>query len=84
MQVLIKSIERYHALEIWSDNPVVEREPYERFNTAAKNAGEIAAPVPYDTTVVTSFAWQAVETVVYERETEKKKKSFFMYFHKLF
>jgi len=80
MQVLIKSIERYGTLRIWADNPVVEREPYERFNTAAKNAGEIAAPVPYDTTVVTSFARQAVETVVYDRETEKKKRKTFMMF----
>ncbi|MCG9966987.1 ABC transporter substrate-binding protein [Pelotomaculum terephthalicicum JT] len=82
MQVLIKSIERYGTLKIWTDNPVVEREPYERFNTAAKNAGEIAAPVPYDTTVVTSFARQAVETVTYapETETEKKKRKSFMIF----
>ncbi|MDF9408296.1 ABC transporter substrate-binding protein [Pelotomaculum isophthalicicum JI] len=81
MQVLIKSIERYGTLRIWADNPVVEREPYERFNIAAKNAGEIAAPVPYDTTVVTNFARQAVETVIYVQETEKKKrKSFMMFF----
>jgi len=83
MQVLIKSIERYGALKIWSDNPVVEREPYERFNTAAKNAGELTAPVPYNTAVVTDFARQAVETVVYDpnpQPEEKKRKSFMMFF----
>lgn len=77
-QVLLKSIERYRALGIWADTPLVNRESYEKFHSAAKNAGEIAAPVPYETTVVTDFARQAIETVVYTQEVEKpKKKSIF-------
>lgn len=73
-QVLAQSIERYSASGIWADSPVVAREPFDKFNIAAKNAGEIIAPVPYETTVVTGFARQAVETVVYPPESEQKKK----------
>lgn len=80
-EILLKSIERYRALKIWSDTPLVPREPYERFYTAAKEAGEIAAPAPYETTVITDFARRAVETVVYTPEEEKpKKKSIFHIF----
>lgn len=80
-KVLIRSIERYQSLGIWNCSPLVSRESYERFQTAAKNAGEIAAPIPYESTVVTDFARQAVETVVYVREEEKpKKKSLFNIF----
>ncbi|OPY56963.1 MAG: NMT1/THI5 like protein [Pelotomaculum sp. PtaU1.Bin035] len=83
-QVLLKSIERYRSLEIWAENPVVSREPYEKFHAAARNAGEIAAPAPYETTVINSFARQAVETVVYVPKLEKsKKKSFLTHFNRL-
>lgn len=79
--VLLKSIERYRTLRVWTDNPLVLRESYNRFHTAAKKAGEIASPAPYETTVITDFARQAVETVVYTPETEKpKKKSIFHIF----
>ena len=73
-EVLLKCIERYRAMEVWAVSPVVTKEAYEAFHAAAKNAGEIAAPVPYETTVVTDFARQALETVVYEPEVEKEKK----------
>ncbi len=73
-EVLLKSIERYRAMGVWAINPEVTKEAYEAFHTAAKNSGEIAAPVPYEKAVITGFAKQALETVVYEQEIEKKKK----------
>lgn len=77
-EVLLKSIQRYHYLGVWTKNPLVLRESYERFTQAAKNAGEIASAPTYEKTVITDFARQAVETVVYIPEEEKpKKKSIF-------
>ncbi|MCL6635195.1 MAG: ABC transporter substrate-binding protein [Peptococcaceae bacterium] len=77
-EVLLKSIERYRTLGIWAGSPLVPRESYEKFCDAAKEAGEIAAPAPFETMVVTDFARQAVETVTYTPEAEKpKKKSVF-------
>lgn len=73
-QILFKSIERYHSLGIWTDNPLVSKESYERFITAAKNSGEIPAPIPYETTVINNFAMRAMETVVYTPEEEKAGK----------
>lgn len=73
-QVLLKSIQRYQSLNIWSDSPQVSREAYERFITAAKEAGEIAGTVPYETAVMNDFALQSIVTVAYDRETEKTKK----------
>lgn len=76
--ILLKSVERYRSLGIWTKNPLVPRETYERFCKAAKESGEIASPAPYESTVVTDFARVAVETVVCVPEEEKpKKKSFF-------
>ena len=72
-QILIKSIERYRKLGIWTKDPLAPKESYERFQLAAKRAGEIAAPSPYETAAVPSFARQAVETVVYNRVAEEKK-----------
>lgn len=84
-QILAKSIERYRALGIWTENPMVCKECYNQFHTAAKNAGEIAGSVTYETTVINDFARQAVETVVYTPEEEKpkeRKKSIFNIFKK--
>ncbi|MDD4168812.1 MAG: ABC transporter substrate-binding protein [Desulfotomaculaceae bacterium] len=74
-QVLLNSIKRYQSLKIWAENPLVSREAYENFNTAAKEAGEIASFVPYETAVITDFARQAAETIVYNQEIEKPKRN---------
>lgn len=76
-QVLIKSIERYRTLGVWANNPLVQKDSYDKFQTAAKKAGEIAVPIPYEDAVITDFAQQAVETVVYVREEPQSKKNFF-------
>ncbi len=81
LEILLHSIERYRALGVWTENPIVNREHYEKFNTAAKNAGEILNPMPYETVVVSDFATCAVETVIYIREeTKRDKKSLFNIF----
>ena len=63
-QVLLKSIERYRALGIWTDSPLVPMQSFERFHSAARQAGEIPFPVTYESTVVNDFARKAVETIV--------------------
>ncbi|MDD3652630.1 MAG: ABC transporter substrate-binding protein [Desulfotomaculaceae bacterium] len=73
-QVLINAIERYKSLKIWADNPLVPRESYEHFIAAAKEAGEIAGNVPYETAVIMDFARLATETVIYNKETEQADK----------
>jgi len=73
-EILLKSIERYRALGIWTGSPLVSEEPYERFCLAAREAGEIITPDPYENIVVNDFARQAVETVKYSPEAEKEKK----------
>ncbi len=81
-EILLKCIERYRSLGIWTDTPLVPRESYERFHNAAKEAGEMASPAPYETTVIIDFAHRAMETVVYTPEEEKPKKNFFSCFFK--
>ncbi|MDD4237628.1 MAG: ABC transporter substrate-binding protein [Desulfotomaculaceae bacterium] len=76
-QVLITSIERYRTLGVWSSNPLIPRESYDKFQAAAKKSGEIASLTPYETAVITDFAQQAVETVVYVKEEPKPKKNLF-------
>lgn len=75
--VLLKSIQRYQSLDIWAASPVIPEESYERFHTAAKNSGEITGSIPFESIVVNNFAQNAVQTVVYVPETEKRNKNFF-------
>lgn len=70
--VLLNSIRRYQSLDVWAANPVIQKESYERFHAAAKNSGEIAGSIPYESIVVNDFALNAVQTVVYIPEPEKK------------
>ncbi|MFX4261594.1 ABC transporter substrate-binding protein [Pelotomaculum propionicicum] len=74
--VLLKSIQRYQSLGVWAANPVIPEESYERFHRAAKNSGEIAGSVPYESIVINDFALNAVQTVVYMPEDEKKENIF--------
>jgi NitT/TauT family transport system substrate-binding protein len=76
-KVLIKSIERYRTLGVLANNPLVKKDSYDKFQAAAKKAGEIASPIPYETAVITDFARQAIETVVYVKEEAKPKKNLF-------
>ncbi len=76
-QVLIKSIERYRTLGVWSSDPLIPRQSYDKFQAAAKKAGEITSPTAYETAVINDFAQQAVQTVVYVKEEPKPKKNLF-------
>ena len=75
--VLLNSIRRYQSLGVWAANPVITKESYERFHRAAKNAGEIAGPIPYESIVINDFALNAVQNVVYTPEEEKESKNIF-------
>lgn len=78
-QLLIKSIERYRSLGVLANNPLVPKDSFDKFQAAAKKAGEIATPTTYEGAVITDFARQAVETVVYVKEEpqpEPKKNLF--------
>lgn len=54
---LIKmEIEKYKALDIWAESPVISRDSYEHFLEFFLDAKEIPAPVPYGQAVVNIFA----------------------------
>lgn len=74
--ILLNSIRRYQSLGVWAANPVIPEESYGRFHEAAKNSGEIAGSIPYESIVINDFALNAVQTVVYVPEDEKKKNIF--------
>lgn len=75
--ILIKSIERYRTLGVWSNNPLIPREAYNKFQVAAKKSGEITAPTAYETAVINDFARQAIETVIYVKGEPQPEKNFF-------
>lgn len=74
-ETLVKSIERYRTLEVWSNNPLIPRQAYDKFQEAAKKSGELTSPTPYDTAVINDFAHQAMETVVYIKEEPQPEKN---------
>jgi len=71
-EVLLKSIERYMALNTWPKDPLITEEPYNRFRAAAEKAGELANSASYEDAVITDFARQATETINYKPHTSKK------------
>ncbi|MDD2554215.1 MAG: ABC transporter substrate-binding protein [Desulfotomaculaceae bacterium] len=75
--ILLNSTRRYQSLGVWAANPVITGESYERFHRAAKNSGEIAGAIPYESIVINDFALNAVQTVVYVPEAEQEDKNFF-------
>jgi len=75
-QILIKAIERYRSIGVWTDTPVIASDAFNKFQEAAKKSGEIAVPLAFETAVINDFALRAVETVVLEEE-ENTKKNFF-------
>ncbi|RJQ25170.1 MAG: ABC transporter substrate-binding protein [Peptococcaceae bacterium] len=68
-EILLKSIERYLALNTWPKDPIITEEPYKRFRAAAEKAGELANPASYEDAVITDFARLATETVDYKPHT---------------
>ncbi len=75
-RILQKSIERYRSFGVWNYSPLLSRESFESFQSAARAAGEIAASIPYESAVVTSYASQALERVSYVQNDEQPKKKF--------
>ncbi|OPZ72467.1 MAG: NMT1/THI5 like protein [Firmicutes bacterium ADurb.Bin456] len=82
-EILINSIERYRSLGIWTCDPMVSKDSFERFQMAASKAGEISGAFSYETIFVSDFAGQAVATVAYDRSLEEekaKKRKLFKFF----
>ncbi|MCL6561145.1 MAG: ABC transporter substrate-binding protein [Firmicutes bacterium] len=75
-QHLLKTVERYKAIDIWAEDPLIAREPFDRFLLAVKNSGELANPATYEKAVTTDFARQAIDTVTYVPEIPKPEKKF--------
>jgi NitT/TauT family transport system substrate-binding protein len=53
---LAAAIDRYKALGIWSRNPVLPREGYDRLSDALLSGGLIGAEIPYDACMDMRFA----------------------------
>jgi NitT/TauT family transport system substrate-binding protein len=84
-EILVDSIERYRSLGIWTSNLRASRESFERFQSAAIRAGEIACTFSYETVFINDFAGQAMATVTYDRLAEEemaRKKNFFKFFNR--
>lgn len=63
--VIKKEIEKYKALHIWPQSPVISPESYAHFLGLFLDAREIPAPVPYTQAVENSFAQKAVQNITY-------------------
>ena len=84
-EILVDSIERYRSLGIWTSDLRASRESFERFQSAAIRAGEIACTFSYETVFINDFAGQAMATVTYDRLAEEemaRKKNFFKFFNR--
>lgn len=72
-EILIDSIDRYRSLGIWTCDPMVCKESFDRFQMAASKAGEIAGTFSFETIFMSDFAGQAMATVTYDRSVEEEK-----------
>lgn len=67
-----EEIQKYKALNIWAESPVITRDKYEQFLGLFLDAKEIPGPVPYTQAVENSFAEKAVQNITYKPEKESK------------
>lgn len=70
-EILLKSIERYRALDIWPDDPSVSAESYARFVAAVKSSGELTSPVRYEEAVMPELVELAKENMLTGQNTKK-------------
>jgi NitT/TauT family transport system substrate-binding protein len=60
-ELFAQCIERYRALQIWNQNPVIQREGYDRLHAAMRAAGTIGKDIPFAATVDTELAREAMK-----------------------
>jgi NitT/TauT family transport system substrate-binding protein len=54
-------IDRYRALKLWNDNPVIQREGYDRLHAAMRAAGTLIRDIPFEACVDTALAREAMK-----------------------
>ncbi len=60
VELLIKSVERYRAIDAWCDTPVMSEESFDLLQQVMQEAGELTKAAPFDKVVNNSFAKSAV------------------------
>lgn len=53
-------IERYRTLKLWNDNPVIQREGYDRLHAAMRAAGMLTRDIAFESCVDTTLAEEAM------------------------
>lgn len=59
-ELFAQCIDRYRALKLWNDNPVIQREGYDRLHAAMRAAGTITRDIPFEACVDTKLAEEAM------------------------
>lgn len=54
--ILAAAIDRYRALGLYTSNPVMPREGFERLQSAMRSGGALHTPIPFESCVDNSFA----------------------------
>ena len=60
-ELFAQCIERYRALKLWNDNPVIQRDGYDRLHAAMRAAGTIVRDIPFESCVDTTLAEEAMK-----------------------
>ncbi len=59
-ELFAQCIERYRTLKLWNDNPVIQREGYDRLHAAMRAAGTIVRDIPFEACIDTTLAEEAM------------------------
>ncbi|MEG6614896.1 ABC transporter substrate-binding protein [Peptococcaceae bacterium 1198_IL3148] len=72
--LLIAIIKRYKNIDLWSDNPIIDKVSYDNLYTAIESSGELVNKSSYSKAVTNHYAQRAVRTVHYVPEDKQKPK----------
>ncbi|MBO8137245.1 MAG: ABC transporter substrate-binding protein [Desulfotomaculum sp.] len=71
---LISAVKRYKQADLWSPNPVIDKNSYQNLYRAVETSGELVNKVPFSKAVTNRFAKIALKKVHYVPKDKQKPK----------
>lgn len=72
---LVKIIERFKNMQVWSKSPAINKEDYLRLQKYVQGAGELTNPLDFKEGINNKFAARAARNVVYIPPDQQKEKT---------
>lgn len=63
ISLLTTVVKRYQDIDVWSTNPLLEKQSLDLLQNVMEEAGELKSKAPYDKLIITDFALKSIEKI---------------------